>query len=419
MAEAARGGARGSPDALVSLRSLTLPLYLPTFLQTFALGASLPVIPLAAVALGGAEGAASVVFAMRGLGTLAVDLPAGLLVARFGDKAATVVGACAMAAAGVAAAGAESPFALGLCIFGLGGGMALWGLARMAFVADVVSPGLRGRALALVGGVSRAGIFLGPVAGGAVAERYGLPAAFLLQAAAMGGAALLLALFVPGGRHRVADPAAASSPRELARAVGDRGRELATAGSVVVVLQMVRSARHLLLALWGHGLDLSVGQIGLVVGLSSAMDMVCFAPAGALMDRLGRKWAGVPSLGLMALAIALLPAAPGFGALVAVGLLAGAGNGLSSGLVMTLGTDLAPPERRGPFLGVWRVMADAGSSAGPLAVGAVAAAASLSLAAGAVAAVGALGAGAMAWLVADTRDRSPGSRDADAPRGEG
>ena len=47
-------------------------------------------------------------------------------------------------------------------------------------------------------------------------------------------------------------------------------------------------------------------------------------------------------------------------------LLAGLANGLSSGIVMTLGTDLAPPGRRGEFLGVWRLLTDAGSVLGPM-----------------------------------------------------
>ena len=59
--------------------------------------------------------------------------------------------------------------------------------------------------------------------------------------------------------------------------------------------------------------------------------------------------------------------------LYAGGALAGIANGLSSGLVMTLGTDLAPADatRTGSFLGVWRLLSDLGVFIGPLLTGAV------------------------------------------------
>jgi MFS family permease len=43
----------------------------------------------------------------------------------------------------------------------------------------------------------------------------------------------------------------------------------------------------------------------------------------------------------------------------------GFGNGIGSGMVMTLGADHSPPHGRAHFLGVWRLMADLGSSCGP------------------------------------------------------
>jgi hypothetical protein len=39
---------------------------------------------------------------------------------------------------------------------------------------------------------------------------------------------------------------------------------------------------------------------------------------------------------------------------------------------MTLGADVAPPETRSQFLGVWRLCADSGSAGGPLVVSAAA-----------------------------------------------
>jgi len=61
-----------------SLRSLTFSVYLPSFLFAIGQGAVLPVIPLFAKDLGATAAAASLVFAMRGIGTMALDLPGGV-----------------------------------------------------------------------------------------------------------------------------------------------------------------------------------------------------------------------------------------------------------------------------------------------------------------------------------------------------
>ena len=58
-------------------------------------------------------------------------------------------------------------------------------------------------------------------------------------------------------------------------------------------------------------------------------------------------------------------------------MLMGFGNGIGSGILMTLGADVAPPETRSQFLGVWRLCADSGSAGGPLVVSAAAALGSL------------------------------------------
>jgi MFS family permease len=94
----------------------------------------------------------------------------------------------------------------------------------------------------------------------------------------------------------------------------------------------------------------------------------------------------------MATGMVLIPLTDGFGSLVAVGLLLGFGNGLGSGIVMTLGSDFAPAVGRAEFLGVWRLVSDVGTAGGPLVVAAVEGAASLAAASTVVGAFGFVGA---------------------------
>jgi hypothetical protein len=55
----------------------------------------------------------------------------------------------------------------------------------------------------------------------------------------------------------------------------------------------------------------------------------------------------------------------------------GFGNGIGSGIVMTLGADISPAIGRPTFLGLWRELADAGAGIGPVILSAVAAVAGL------------------------------------------
>lgn len=70
------------------------------------------------------------------------------------------------------------------------------------------------------------------------------------------------------------------------------------------------------------------------------------------------------------------------------------GNGLGSGIVMTLGADAAPSVDRAQFLGAWRLTGEAGHASGTLGLSAVTAVASLPVAA---VALGCLGLGGLAW----------------------
>jgi MFS family permease len=60
-------------------------------------------------------------------------------------------------------------------------------------------------------------------------------------------------------------------------------------------------------------------------------------------------------------------------------MLMGFGNGIGSGIVMTLAADISPEAGRPTFLGIWRELADAGSGVGPVILSAVTAVAGLAL----------------------------------------
>ena len=135
--------------------------------------------------------------------------------------------------------------------------------------------------------------------------------------------------------------------------------------------------------------------------------MMLFYPAGIIMDRWGRRSAAIPALLLFSLSMALVPLTNSFWTLLFVGLLTGVGNGLSSGLVMTIGSDLAPDRGAGDFLGVWRLIGDIGTAAGPFIIGTVAQIFTLASAPLVTCGLGLVGASLFFFLVKETLQKKP------------
>lgn len=388
----------GSGPAPFQLRSLGLSVYLPALLFAIGQGAVIPVIPLYAMDLGASVAVAGLIVSLRGFGTMLFDIPAGFLVSRFGERWAMVLGTAALASVAVGAALSRSLWVFGGLIFVMGCAWSIWLLARLSYVSERAPVEIRGRALSLLGGTNRVGNFVGPVVGGIVGSAFGLATAFYVQAALVILASIVMFVLVRDDGKEAARHAEPVFARFLG-VVSAHWRVFATAGVATLALQILRNARQAVIPLWGDQIGLGAAEIGLIFGASGAIDMLVFYPIGMVMDHWGRKWAGVPSLLLMALGLMLVPLAHSFVPLMLVALVGGLGNGLGSGIVMTLGADFSPPAGRGEFLGVWRLIGDVGTSAGPAVVGLVAGAIGLGMASVSAGCLGVAGAGIMAFLM--------------------
>ena len=88
------------------------------------------------------------------------------------------------------------------------------------------------------------------------------------------------------------------------------------------------------------------------------------------MDHYGRKRVGMPAFLILSLGLLSLPWASSLGTLQLSALVMGLGNGLSSGFIIVLGGDVAPPPPdTGAFLGVFELFSDSGELAAPLCAG--------------------------------------------------
>lgn len=354
-------------------RTAMVGVYLPALLFEVGVGAITPMIAVRAVQLGASLATAGVLAALMGIGRILADVPAGALAARLGDRRAMLVAAGVAAVTLTACALASSVPLLAVGVLATGSAEAVFGLARQSYLTEVTPVLLRARALSTLGGAARIGLFVGPFLGAAVVHLTSTSGAFGLAVVTTASTAVVVALTrdpdVPSSA-----PRPGSAPRRVLR---EHTAVFAQVGSAIVLVGLVRGARVVALPLWSQHLGLAPATTSLIFALSGALDSLLFLPGGRLMDARGRLAVAVPSMLLLGVALLLVPLTRGAGSLVAVAALLGAANGVGAGVVMTLAADLAPPEARAPFLGVWRLLADVGMAGGPLLVSAGAAAGSL------------------------------------------
>jgi MFS family permease len=365
-------------EGRIEIRDLLLPVYAPVILSALSWGISIPIIPLFARELGAGLSLTGLIITADGLGNLAFDLPSGIFLTKTGELKAVRL------ALGITAVSALCiwlfPYLLilGVLLFLQGGVRSLVFLSYQSLIKKNMPIHRRGRALSLIGGSLRIGMFIGPILGGIIGKTVSLHAVFLVQAVLVSSGFFLILLYQPKKLH--VSKRTQAVPLQFWSILREHKKSFLTVGLPIVALQILRSGRRIIFPLWGEAIHLDVAQIGIIMGLSSAIDMLLFYPIGILMDRRGRKWAVMPCIILVSTGILLIPLTHSFSALLLVGLLVGLGNGFGSGIVMTLSTDLAPEKATGSFLGVFRLVADIGNAAGPSLTGWVAATAGLALA---------------------------------------
>jgi MFS family permease len=372
-------------------------------LLAFSAGLLVAILPLYAAGFGVGYGLVGFATSAAAIGTLLTDVPAGALLGRIGLRPAMIAGSGMVAVCTLALVWSDQFPGLVVLRFLAGIGTALWALSRHAYIAETIPIAQRGQALSMFGGINRFGIFAGPAVGGFLTDLVGIHATFGLSAALAGLALVMSALLLKDVAAPAERTLASSRWRLVGAGLRANAAEMSAAAVAQTLGQMIRAGRFLIIPLWGAQLGLDAAQIGTIVTLGAIVDVSMFIPAGMLMDRFGRKVAAVPSFALMAIGIGLIPFTHDFLTLMLAAMLIGLGNGLGSGLMMTLGADLAPRGATGEFLGIWRLIGDIGAVFGPLVVGLVAASVGLAGGAWVLAVAGALAVFTLAVLVRETR----------------
>lgn len=387
-------------------RRIAVPAFGPTLLSASAMGAVVPIAALRAVELDASIGAAAFVVALTGVGQLIGVLPAGALVARIGERGtlwrAGVLDVLALALAGWA----PTLWLMGVGLLLSGFASSAFFLARQGFMIDVLPPDRLARGMSLLGGSLRTGLLLGPAIGSLAIGPMGLQGAYAV-AVALALASLVVVLTSPDltGEHereRAQEPHAG-----VFTVIRRHARLLLTLGLGVLVISALRQARLVILPLWAVHIGLDGVDSSQIFAVAGFAELFLVYPGGWAMDRLGRLSVVAALLSVISVSFLALPLAETKGALLAVALLMAIGNGLGSGIVMTLGADAAPRHDRAQFLGAWRLMGEAGHAGGTLGLSAVTALVSLPVAAVTLGVVGLVGlAWTSVWVSRADRERS-------------
>lgn len=395
----------GKEEAPLS-RVLTIA-FLPTFIYSIGQGAIVPVIPAVASSLGANVAFAGFIAGSLLIGQAIGNLPAASVVRKLGEQKAMMIASLATIIGASISFFATSTWMLlaGILVQGLM--TATFALARQSFLSTYVPLKYRARAMSSLGGVFRSGMFVGPFLAAWLIGMTGDPQINFLAFIVCAFTVFVVLLVLPD-IEKYAKPnlrfsmAKEGNPgKEPIRAIFSRRRNvLLTLGVGSGTMMMVRSARQVVLPLWGYAIGMDTGLIAIVIGIGGAIDFALFFTSGWIMDKFGRAASAVPAMAGMGVGFLVLswlfdvPNADVWFIVITCWL--ALSNGIGSGIVMTLGADLADPGDPAPFLGVWRTITDVSGATVPFIVSGLATVASLPVTAGVFGAIG-LGGGFLLW----------------------
>lgn len=310
-----------------------------------------------------------IITSMFAAGRLLTDLPAGRLLERrhpgmllAGSAALMAVGSVTFAVAGVAATAYAAAFALGIS-------SAVTNATGMHAFSVAVPAARRGTSLAMFSTALLGGQSLGPLLAGVIAgaSSWRVAEAAAGAAAAVLTVGLLVVWRLGPARPRAAGPApsvAVEADAEVVAGTGRRARWALLSVPFAMFFTLGAMPQTLIPLIGADHLRLDVSTIGLALGVGGACRLAGGLVGGVLADRVSRRAALLPGLGLQAVGVALVIGAGTAWWLAGIVVMSLASWSISVSTAVL--ADLAPEGQLGPRLGHFRFVGDVGLIAGPL-----------------------------------------------------
>ncbi|GAA4336652.1 MFS transporter [Pigmentiphaga soli] len=368
----AAGNASSSPRAQSALSwDSFLATYLPALILALGAGIALPAIPTLAQSFGVGFGVASGVITSFLLGNLAGTLPSGWLIDRYGRRPVMIAGPALTAVTAILVVFTQSFTMLLVLRFFNGCAAQMWLMARLAAISQNAPPAQRGRLVSWMFGMDNTGKLGGPVLGGFIAAAWGPRAPFVAYAV-LALLSLAPALAFSRGEAHEERPApakdAAAPTLTLRQIVMPRLPYFGVALFAGLTRgPLLADLLHLYAA---FAYNLGPRAIGYLATAATALSWPIGFLAGWMMDRFGRKQTMVPGFTGVGISMAALAASAylqwSLTWYVALFMLGVALQALTGGSIQTVGADVAPPEARGRFLGLWRFTGQGGATVSPI-----------------------------------------------------
>ncbi len=340
-------------------------------------GAMIPTLPLYAQSFGVPASAIGLAVGIYGLARFFVALPSGYLADRLGRRPTLAIGGLISAIGNLWCAWATGYPEFILARFVAGAGAGLIVTTGQVVLADITTPEVRGRTIAIYQSVFIFAVGIGPFPGGLLAEYYNLRAPFI----AYGLAALMASLvaWFAVRETRNTSPGStkgASSKSGLAdqlRLLTER-RGFFLVSLIALMNAVVRTGGLFsIIPLFANTrLGLSVSAIGFAMMLGTVSGLVAGYPAGWFADRFGRKAIIVPSTIISGASMLLFCFAPNYAWFIVASLVWGVAISIGGAAPAAYASDSAPPGMNAAAVSTFRMMSDAGYVIGPLLLGLIA-----------------------------------------------
>jgi MFS family permease len=356
------------PDAksLTSERRILLWMCLLVGVNQLGFGAMVPSLPLYASSFGVSASAIGLAVAAYGFARFVAVLPGGQLADRWGRRPVLAIGGLISAVGSFWCAGTHGfvEFILARMVAGAGAGIIL--TIGQIVLADISSPGRRGRNIATYQAAFLFGFGIGPFPGGLLAGAHGLAAPFLMTGVASLLTTAIAWFLVSETRSArtgtVASDKAAEIPfvRQMLGLLSHRGFLLVSLISLMNAVVRTGGLFALIPLLATTTLGLSVAEIGFAMMVSGICGLVAAYPAGWLADQIGRKAVIVPSTVLTGMSMVLFCYAPSYAWFIAASIVWSVATSISSSAPAAYVADIAPPGMNASAMSAFRMTADAG-----------------------------------------------------------
>ncbi|NMX21572.1 hypothetical protein C5S30_03885 [ANME-1 cluster archaeon GoMg4] len=309
------------------------------------------------------------VAAISSLAGMAFSIPTGVLSDKLGRKRLLIASFLLLSAVLLVFFLNTSLYALIVLQIAFGFAMAPAWIVSEAFIKDISPIGRRGEFRSVFGTFANAGMFVGPVIGGLLADQFNIRTPYLFSAILLLASLPLVFKLKDYNRNSTRNAKSNGIRRADLLAVLKefrQHRELNVLALCTVALFFWYSARWVFGPLFLHHLGYSPFVIGVWIGISAAPFLLFQIPLGKIGDRIGKT--KLIYLGFVISAIFIIPLGflTSLPSLLVTIFIISLGTTFVEPLIEARVTDIAPRERYGAYSGILEFAKTTGSLLGPV-----------------------------------------------------